>query len=129
MTADMQPHTPKTQASTSQRHRQRRQRVDPALLKDPAHLYIAAADAVVCVSDALNHPLISELLIEDLWWRACDAAWRADRPSWFRRAARRAWVGRGDLLDRKRDRIAQLAAELGIEPGHRRTSRRFLWRH
>lgn len=129
MTADMQPHIPETPTSTSQRHRPRRQQVDPALLKDPAHLYIAAADAVICVSDALNHPLISELLIEDLWWRTCDSAWQADRPSWFRRSARNAWRSRGAQLDRKRERIAQLALEQGIAPCRRRASRLLPWRH
>ena len=91
-------------------------------------MYIAAADAVICVSDALNHPLISELLVEDLWWRTCDTAWRADRPSWFHRSARRAWADRGALLDSKRERIARLAADQGIAPAHRRTSRWTPWR-
>ncbi len=116
MTTDMQPQGPKTQAETPSRHRAQRHQADRALLKDPAHLYIAAADSVVYVSDALNHPLIGELLIEDLWWRSGNAAWRADRPSWFRRAARRTWRERGVLLDDKRRRIVELAAEQGISP-------------
>lgn len=116
MTANMQPQRPRTQPATSSRHRGHRQQADRALLKDPSYLYIAAADSVVYVSDALNQPLIGELLIEDLWWRSGNTAWRADRPPWFRRDARRSWRERGVLLNDKRSRIVELAAEQGIAP-------------
>jgi hypothetical protein len=81
---------------------------------DSAHLYLAALGAEVYVSDALNRPLVSELLVEDMWWRTAQAAWLDRRPGRFQRAARATWRAEGKLLDEKRDRIRHLAAEQGI---------------
>jgi hypothetical protein len=57
------------------------------------------------------------LMTEDFCWQMTAQDWRARRPARLHRAARAAWRAEGLLIEQKRERIRELAGELGLVPG------------
>jgi hypothetical protein len=66
------------------------------------------------VSDAVNRPTFAMLMTEDFCWQSSLEEWRGRRPSWRRRSAYAAWRSEGAAIEQKKQRIRQLAAELGL---------------
>jgi hypothetical protein len=61
-----------------------------------------------------DRPLVAALLSEDLCWCIAREDWSGRRPPLWKHAERAAWRDEGRLLEEKRVRIAEQAAELGF---------------
>jgi hypothetical protein len=82
-----------------------------------AGLYLTSIHLTIRVRDALDQPLLGELVTDDFCWRMTLRDWRARRPSWGHRAERAAWRAERAVIKQERERIEQLATDLGLAIG------------
>jgi hypothetical protein len=104
----------RTESTTERRSMKRRRTAEAE--SDSGTVYLASVDRSVYVFDTMHRPLVSALVGEDFAWRSAVALWRARRPHVWQVSQRRAWRRESAPLDAKRDRIRELAADLGISP-------------
>jgi hypothetical protein len=82
-----------------------------------AGLYLTSVHLTIRVRDALDQPLLGELVTDDFCWRMTLRDWRARRPSWGHRAKRAAWRAERAVIERERKSIGMRAADLGLAIG------------
>jgi hypothetical protein len=63
-----------------------------------------------------DNPLVAVLLSEDTCWQIARADWQRRKPRPWQLEQRRAWRAEGEVLDDKRARLCEQAAELGLTP-------------
>ncbi|HEY8302707.1 MAG TPA: hypothetical protein VIG48_12475 [Jatrophihabitans sp.] len=89
----------------------------PADLTDPAdHVWVGSAGVWVPQAWPAMHPLVGQLVSEDLSWRIGVLHWRSVRPRPLRLHARAVWRAHGVTLAAKRERLRAMADELGFRP-------------
>ncbi len=93
--------------------RLRRRRALPPLSTD---LRLAALDRRVAPVLGRDNPLVSALLSEDTCWQIAREDWQRRKPRPWRLEERRTWRAEGAVLENKRDRLREQAAELGLAP-------------
>jgi hypothetical protein len=59
-----------------------------------------------------DSPSVAVLVVEDMCWEAAREAWKSRRPRWWRPRARAAWLAEGAALDRKAERLRDLAGDV-----------------
>lgn len=99
----------RTTHQTSHRRRRfipRRKRVEPSV---PSGL-LTVAGRPLAPSDFLDNPIAAVAGVEELCWQFTRRDWLARRPARYRLKARRAWGAEGEVLDEKRQRIADMVA-------------------
>jgi hypothetical protein len=79
-------------------------------IPDGGLLYLRSLGRTVRAVDALHHPLVTGVVVEDACWCAGLEDWRSHRPPFWRLGALRRWRDQGRDLARKRERIRALAA-------------------
>lgn len=79
-------------------------------VQDGGLLYLRSLGRTVRAVDAVHHPLVTGVVVEDACWCAGQDYWRAHRPPWWRLSDLLRWREQGRELARKRERIRALAA-------------------
>jgi hypothetical protein len=96
-----------------------------AALPVSTDLRLAALERRVAPVLGRDNPLVASLLSEDTCWQIAREDWQSRKPRPWRLEERRVWRAEGEVLEAKRDRLREQAAELGLAPGDpdRRRSR------
>ena len=80
------------------------------------HVWVGSAGVWVPQAWPGMHPLVGQLVSEDLAWRIAVLHWRLSRPGRVHLCARARWRGHGVALAAKRERLRAMAKELGFRP-------------
>lgn len=91
------------------------------------HLWVGSAAVWVPEAWPAMHPLVGQLVSEDLSWRAGMLHWQSTRPGRLQLRARKEWRAYGTQLAAKRDRLRETARELGFRMMPEEKSKRW-WR-
>jgi hypothetical protein len=94
--------------------RLRRRKAAPPVSTD---LRLAALERRVAPVLGRDNPLVASLLSEDTCWQIAREDWQARKPRLWRVEERRVWRAEGEVLEAKRGRLREQAAELGLLPG------------
>jgi hypothetical protein len=99
----------------AQRREKKRSSSAPVLPTTPVdHLWIESAEVWVPEAWPAMHPLVGQLVSEDLSWRLAMLHWQSCRPGRLRLHDRRAWRTDGASLAAKRERLRATARELRL---------------
>lgn len=79
-------------------------------------LEIASAATWVAPVRCLDEPLVAWLVSEDVSWQIAREQWRARRPHLWHRQQRASWRADRRVLNEKRTRLREAAAEIGLLP-------------
>ncbi len=94
-----------------------RQRSTPSTVVIPEdQIWVGSAGVWVPQAWPAMHPLVGQLVSEDLSWRVGVLHWRSSRPSPMHLRARAQWRAHGVALAAKRERLCAAAKELGFRP-------------
>ena len=84
---------------------------------DPTdYVWVGSAGVWVPQAWPAMHPLVGQLVSEDLSWRIGVLLWRSSRPHPLSLRARARWRAHGMALAAKRERLRAAARELGFRP-------------
>jgi len=106
-----------TRAEAQPRFRRLRRRKAPVPIS--TDLRLAALERRVAPVLGRDNPLVAALLSEDTCWQIAREDWQRRKPRPWRFEDRRVWRLEGTVLDGKRDRLREQAAELGLVPPKR----------
>lgn len=101
-----------TRADSQSRFRRLRRRKAPVPVS--TDLRLAALERRVAPVLGRDNPLISALLSEDTCWQIAREDWQRRKPRPWQLEERRAWRAEGTVLEAKRDRLREQAAEFGL---------------
>jgi len=82
-----------------------------------SRLYLGSVHVTIEARDALDKPMFGVLVTEDFCWRMTLRDWRARRPPMRHRDERAAWRAERAVIEQERERIEQLATDLGLAVG------------
>jgi hypothetical protein len=101
-----------TRAEAHSRFRLLRRRKPP--LPVSTDLRLATLERRVAPVLGRDNPLVAALLSEDTCWQIAREDWQRRKPRPWRLEERRAWRAEGTVLEAKRDRLREQAAEFGL---------------